>query len=462
MLSNSERSASRVFLSLTAPRNLKNTYETHVLGGAARGRDGVEPHTLASDIADICQLLSRKVRAGKYKFTSYRQLLVSKGANRAPRVLSIPTARDRIVLKSLANLIEAVFPESRGGVPQAKVTQLSRAIHTKEFDGFVRLDIENFYPSISHLAVMRILRTRIRKTEILRLIEQAIMTPTLADLAPRSAVSIDHGVPQGLPISNLLAEIAMRDIDIRFGSDSRMYYLRYVDDIVILCNASDSVMICEEVMTACSAISLTVHDPFLPGSKSRIGQMSDSVDYLGYVFSSGKVSVRPDSISKLKASLARVFTRYKYEVSKGEGNVESEQKARAECLWKLDLVITGCIFEGKRRGWLHYFSQIDDLSMLKGLDATVRNFAGRFGLGDDFRPKTFTQSFWRINSGGSGDGRYVLNFDNYTAAQMRKVLVEVFRMDGADHFSDEVAQRNFRREIKRLADKLEHDIAGVS
>ncbi|SDW04789.1 Reverse transcriptase (RNA-dependent DNA polymerase) [Arthrobacter sp. cf158] len=347
-------------------------------------------------------------------------------------------------------------------MPQAKVTQLNLALQKNEFDGFVRLDIENFYPSISHAAIMRTLRQKIRKKEILAQIECAIKTPTLADHAPRSDVQSDRGVPQGLPISNLLAEIAMEEIDRRFGTDTRMFYLRYVDDIVILCNSTDSVSICEEVTKACSDIALTVHDPRLIGSKSQIGLMSESIDYLGYVFSSGKVAVRSDSVSKLKASIARVFTRYKYEVRKHEGDDVAELRARTECLWKLKLVITGCLFEGKRRGWLHYFSQIDDLPTLKGLDATVRNFAHRFGLADDFLPKTFTQAFWRINHGDPGDGQYIPNFDLYTPAQMRKVLIEVFQMVGADHFSDDTARRNFHREVKRLADKLEHDISGVS
>lgn len=430
--------------------------------GTARGRDGIEPMALEHDISNVSALVSRKARAGTYRFTSYRQLLISKGAHRLPRIISIPTARDRIVLKSIAFLIESVFPESRGKVPQAKVAELQRVLKTDCFDGFVRLDIENFYPTISHEAVMGVLRKKIRKPEILSLILDAIRTPTLGDHAPRSDAHAAWGVPQGLPISNLLAEIAMQGVDGRFGNATGTFYLRYVDDIIILCNANDAQKICDEVIAACRAISLKVHDPKQPGSKSRIGPISESFDYLGYVFSPTKVSVRQESIKNLKSSIARVFTRYKYEVHGDPRDAVAEAKARAECLWKLNLVITGCVFDSQRRGWIHYFSQIDDLSSLKGLDATVRNFARRFGMSEDFQPKSFARAFWRINKGDASSDPYIPDFDTYSPMQKRRLLADVFHVKDAEGLSDEVAERIFYKEVKRVVDKLEQDVSGLS
>ena len=458
----SSRTPGRIFRSLTAPTNLDKTYRTHVQGGTARGRDGVEPQALERDISAVSVMVSRKMRGGTYRFTSYRQLLISKGARHFPRIISIPTARDRIVLKSMSLLIESVFPVSRGKVAQAKVAELQRALKSNRFDGFVRLDIENFYPTISHEAVMGVLRQKIRKPEILALIDDAIRTPTLADRAPRSDASTALGVPQGLPISNLLAEIAMQEVDGRFGNDAGTYYLRYVDDIIILCNQNQAEKICNEVIAACQSVSLTVHDPKLPGSKSRVGLVSESIDYLGYVFSPTKITVRSESVSNLKASIARVFTRYKYQVAGDKGDAAGEMKARRECLWKLNLVITGCVFDGQRRGWIHYFSQIDDLSCLKGLDATVRNFARRFGLDDDFQPKSFTRAFWRINKNDTSSEPYIPDFDTYSPMQKRQLLAEVFDVKDAGRFSDEHADRVFYKEVKRLVDKLEQDVSGLS
>lgn len=459
----SQTSASRIFRSVTAPRNLLITYRKHVSAGAARGRDGVTPRAVEDEIGIVCETISRKSRAGTYEFTAYRQLLVSKGAERLPRVISIPTVRDRILLKSLAFLIESVFPESKGKIAQRKVVELRKLIESGSFESFVRVDVRDFYPSISHDALFSVLRTKIRKPEVLSLIAGAIRTPTLADnAARRRAHHNTKGVPQGLSISNYLAELSMTSVDARYSHRGDMAYIRYVDDIIILCASGKARALYEDVVGSCKEISLEVHPLSEFGSKSRIGKISDSFDYLGYVFDSSKVSVRNESLGKIKSSLARVFTRYKYEVLENSMDPALEVKSRSECLWKLNLVITGCIFDGQRRGWLHYFSQIDDLSVLKGLDSTVRNFMGRFGVEHGFEPKTFMRAYWKINKGDNSSDSYVPDFDNMSADQKRLLLVDVFHNKDAARFDDLTTEQIFHREVKRLVDRLEQDISGLS
>lgn len=431
--------------------------------GEARGRDGVTPRAVEEEIEIICDIISRKARAGTYEFTAYRQLLASKGAERLPRVISIPTVRDRILLKSLAFLIESVFPESKGKVAQRKVVELRRLIDSGKYGSFVRVDVKDFYPSISHRALFEVLKTKVRKAEVLSLIAKAIGTPTLADNAPRRTEHIImKGVPQGLSVSNYLAELSMSSVDSRYSSRSDIAYIRYVDDIIILCSPGETEALYKDVVGACEKISLEVHPLSKTGSKSRIGTISDSFDYLGYVFNSEKVSVRSESLGKIKSSLARVFTRYKYDVLEGGMDPAGMARLQAECLWKVNLVITGCIFDAQRRGWLHYFSQIDDLSVLKALDGTVRNFVERFGMGPDFRPKTFMRTYWKINKENNPSDLYIPNFDTMSAVQKRLLLVDVFNNKYATRFDDLTTEQVFHREVKRLVDRLEQDISGVS
>lgn len=437
------------------------TYQNHVRKTGARGRDGSAPLSLEPHIGEVARIIARKSAKGTYKFTAYRQLLVSKGAHRVPRILSIPTARDRIVLKSLAFLIEEVFPESKGSLAQQKVASLQRALSSKKFDAFVRLDIENFYPSVSHATLMQVLGTRIMKQEILTLISGAITTPTLADNTRRSDVRSTRGVPQGLPISNLLAEVAMQEVDALFANRQDLIYLRYVDDIIVLCNANEAEPLSSQITAACKSINLKVHEPLPAGSKSRIGKISESFDYLGYLFGPEKISVRAESVNKVKASLARVFTRYKYETAGLHKGAEAELKARSECLWKLNLVIAGCVFDGQRHGWLHYFSQITDISLLKSLDATVLSLARRFGLPAEFAPKTFVRTYW-ISRGNLYRPSYILNFDVLSFDGQREILSEVFHLRDAAAYSDSATESTFRREIRRLVSQLEKDISGLS
>lgn len=457
-----QRNASKIFQSITAPSNLKQVYRTSVRDSPARGRDGAVPSSLSRDINEICNLISRKTRAGTYRFTSYRQLLISKGAASPPRTISIASARDRIVLKSLAALIQELFPASKGQVAQRKVAQLQSALQSSAWEAFLRVDIKDFYPSLSHDAIRHAMSARIRKPEVLKLISGAIETPTLGDQARTSNTRASRGVPQGLPISNLLAEVAMQELDTAFIDRPSVFYLRYVDDIIIFCAPAEIQELYLEVSAACQKVGLSLHELNAPASKSKSGLITASFDYLGYVFTPSTTSIRTESIDKVKSSMARIFTRYKYEVRKYSSEISRIKKARSECLWRLNLVITGCTFDLQRRGWLHYFSQIDDVAVLKGLDATVQSFAKRFGLGSDFSPKTFTRAYWEITSGYREGRNYIPNFDEFSSTDQKNILMDVFHIENVKDLSDDQVAHIFYREIKRLVDKLEQDIGATS
>src|ERR1043165_8312970 len=144
------KTPSKIFDSSTGARSLATIYRTHVQRGVARGRDGVAPIALSEDIVDICRKLAFNLRHGEHGFTQYRELLVSKGAGRNPRVVSVPSARDRIVLRALAEFLAQVYPAARGVIPQVRVEEVRAHLSHRIFDTYIRLDVKNFYPSIRH------------------------------------------------------------------------------------------------------------------------------------------------------------------------------------------------------------------------------------------------------------------------------------------------------------------------
>lgn len=459
---NKSRSASRIFNSVTSPRSLKSIYVEQIADQSARGRDGVAPESLRHDIDEVCALISKKARYGIYGFTTYRQILSSKGAHKYPRIISVATARDRILIKSLARMLKEIYPEAKAKTPQEKVSKLQEGISSGHYDSFVRLDIIDFYPSISHQAIFSRLRSRIRKPEIIHALRQAISTPTLSDQSSKISACNIVGVPQGLSISNLIAEIAMFNIDAVMTAHADVMYLCYVDDIILLCRRDSIKSLSVEMANLCQGIGLTIHPLGGSGSKSQAGTLDKSFDYMGYLFSDGRISVRPQSVGKIRASLARVFTRYKHEVNRPDLESWQIAKARSECKWRLDLIITGCVLDQRRRGWLHFFSQINDLSVLKGLDATVMNYITRFGLTGVISPKTFTRTYWEIKKGIATSESYVPNFDKFTIVDKKNVLMNVFHISDARNFSDDDVISRFYREIRRLVNKLEQDVGSVS
>ncbi|MFD9966085.1 reverse transcriptase domain-containing protein [Amycolatopsis sp. NPDC058986] len=437
--------------------NLVSVYERHVEDGSARGRDGVHPKSLSGDIRDVCSLLSKRIRAGDYQFTQYREHLILKGAKKAPRIISIPSARDRITLRALSDFLGHIYPMARGVIPQLRIQQVCEVLGTTSFDAFVRIDIKDFYPSIDHAVAHAALSKRIRKPEILKVIMSAIATPTVPDGA-RKRPPDSLGVPQGLAISNMVAELVASSVDEAMHNDERCEYFRFVDDVLLLCKYSDAEELFREVAEKFRQQGLEAHDPSPGGHKSSIGKLENGFDYLGYTFTGSKVSVRSSSVRNIEASIARSFTRYK----KTKGRGPERLAAEAKCEFYVNLKITGCIHKGVARGWLHYFRQMNDLTLLKELDATVTRFQRRFMSGSGLQLKKFMRAYWAIRHPDGRHAGYIPNFDNWTTEKKHSVLREVSTNLAVQDYSDEEVEQAFERLIDKAVSELERDIGSVS
>jgi hypothetical protein len=261
----------------------------------------------------------------------------------------------------------------------------------------------------------------------------------------------------------LLAEIAMADVDLLLAKQKHAAYFRYVDDIIILCDSGNSSALFATVDNACKSIGLAVH-PLGDGSKSELGLISEGFDYLGYVFHAGGISVRESSIGRLERTLVSLFSEYKRDQS---APLSSERKRRSMNAFasRLDLVISGCIFEGVPRGWLHYFSQMTDMTLLGRLDAFVRKLWARFDLPADQRPKSFARTYRHIATPNRQTRAYIPNFDRYSDLDKRETLLALLPEMTERHLGNltpaEIDKR-FQSEVKHIAKLLDRDTSHFS
>lgn len=431
-------------------------------GSQARGRDGVLPGAFEEQLVATSERLSRNLREGTHRFTQYRQMLVSKGAGKPPRVISIPTVRDRIVLKALAGVLVETFPGCEGTIPQRRIEEVRRCLLAGKWDAFVRIDICEFYPSVSHEVVRRRLGGRVRKPEILSVIMGAISTPTVPDGSPKKDALEVRGVPQGLAVSNLLAELVAQSVDIKMRDDRRFDYFRFVDDVLLLCDAEDAPAVHREVVAAFKEIGLAAHPIDAAASKTQIGRVADGFDYLGYVFRSDLITVRSASVRRLESALARAYTRYSRSAAATGADPDVAARAIARCKWDVDLIVSGCVYRGAPRGWIEYFRQMNDLTLLKRLDATVTRFSRRFDLPSDFSPKSFMRTYWILKHPRGDSSRYIPDFDTFSLEEMRGYLSEIAGRPNVDRMADATVRDEFFRLISREVAALEMDVGTVS
>ncbi len=437
--------------------SIAETYVAKLAGTRAIGLDKVSAQNFSAKLVDEVRLISKKVLAGTYSFTKYKEKLISKGAGKAPRQLSIPTIRDRLTLKIICQFLFEVFPEAKPELPQEKVDRLRQAVDAGTHQYFIKIDLKDFYPSINHKLLLSKLYKRVRAPQFKHLISSALQNPTAAEHQVKGASTNLCGVAQGLSISNVLAEIFMMDIDAEIRTVAPMCF-RYVDDIIILVDANPDI-VCEQVCRILKKSKLNPHPLGAVGSKTQVGLVSSGLDFLGYAIKPKRVSVRRSSITNFEGSLVEVFTEYKHRLRTARTPAEKETALR-RFRWALNLRITGCIYKNQRFGWVFYYSQINDLGVLRRLDNTVRKLFTRFGLATPPNPKRLLKAFYESKRTDKQSHWYIPNYDEMTLPKMRAFLIEVGYK--AEAFPQEEVLFNFHRLVRYATRSLEKDISNVS
>ncbi len=440
--------ASKNFRKFFSKRSLSEIYVNEIRYKSARGIDRVSNRVFKQRLTENLDIIYRKVHNGTYKFSQYREKLLSRGADRNPRVISIPTIRDKVVQKALAEILRLSFG-AKIPLLHSIINDVISAYRSGLYKSVLRLDVKDFYPSIMHSLLLNEIRRKIRKGELLHLVSNAISRKTVARPSSKDKKTTHKGVPQGLSISNILANIYLISIDKKYSSLSTIKYFRYVDDILIFCDEREIDNIRTKITDDCTTLGLTLHSELENPSKSSMGNINDGFTYLGYQFKKSKISVRKKSIDHFRESIIKLLTNYKY----------SDTQDIEFIKWALNLRVTGCIFNDSKYGWLFFFSQIDDLALLGSLDHFVQTQLKRFGI-NQFKAKTFLRAYHEITLNLSTT-TYIPNFDKLSIAEKHGILIDVFKFPNPLMSVQEI-EYEFKRKIYKTVKELEKDLARLS
>ncbi|NFO11956.1 hypothetical protein FDB29_12850 [Clostridium botulinum] len=257
------------------------------------GSDRMTPENFQIRLDEESDIIIRKILNKSYKFSRYNKFIVKKN-----RVVYSPTVRDRIVLDILNDKIikkyKIKFP-NRNSICEG----IKRTLEAGFNFTVIRLDIENFYPSIPHNLLYNKLKS------------SSLLSETEYLLVKRAFSQESKGVLQGLPISNSLAEIYLEGLDGKLKAiDSRLcYFSRYVDDIILIFNShllnSEIEDIYEKIHDVLSNLKLSLNRE---KSSYKLLNDNDSFEYLGYNFNLFK--------ERIPGSRKKKYNRVELEISK--------------------------------------------------------------------------------------------------------------------------------------------------
>lgn len=439
-----------------------NKYLRYKKGG---GIDGLTPKRFLELYEGNFEQICRKCLNGTYKFSCYREKLVIKGAKKTPRILSIPSMRDRLVLGVLNEYLQKVYSEKgyHQNLPNMEIkmikTYLSKYPVTKRIK-FLKTDFHNYYGTINRRVLLNKLRKDVDKS-MLCLIAAAIETPTIPkDKNSKLAKVSRYGIPQGLSISNILAYVYLKDFDDKIGKSCSDVYIRYVDDILFINPKGSKIL---------NKMSSYFHNNkmHLSFTKEKIseGYIDDgNLDFIGYnIGPTRKISIRQNNVTNFITRVAGIAKKCKDECK--NVNLRPEFRKNDEQFRKyysslFNLKIGGFIFSNHKYGWMNYYQGIDDVHQLYSIDKVLRK---RILVK---LPETIVNSVYSlvnvyydiIDNGGK---KYLIDFGKYDTPEKQKAHLHDLGYDTESKTDDEISDI-FRRYVSNLIRQSELCLGRIS
>ncbi|MDL2208854.1 reverse transcriptase/maturase family protein [Parabacteroides sp. OttesenSCG-928-O15] len=429
----------------------------HKKGG---GIDKISPLKYWDKNREDFELIAKKCIESTYKFSAYRENLILKGRDKKPRVIVIPTVRDRLVLGILNSILQNIFTDCiQKDLPNAYIHKIKdyMSLHSGRPIYFYQTDIKSFYDTISHSILLSKLRRRISDERIISLIEISIKN-TIVDInnANSSFSYNDRGIPQGLAISNILAQIYLQNID-NVMTEKDGLYLRYVDDILLLSadNHVSKKLIQKEIARERLNIS---PEKTLSGDLRYI-----AIDYLGYSLNAKKISVKNKNIhnfiNRIAAKCTLFDSGWKNKHLRPRYMVENDQLYKEVFFHELNLMICGAKDNKKKYGWLVYFSQLNDGELIFRLNKIIDNLILRIDAFKGNRPteiKKITRAYFDITR-NRGE-KYIFDYDNITTvAEKKDYLSRLGQINDATYYTEEQIEIIYTKYKDKKLTGLEKD-----
>lgn len=250
------------------------------------GADGVTVQRFACQLDAEWNELKQSVENGQYRALPLLPIVITKRAGSSEtRTLMVPSVRDRVLQTSIGFHLGTVFEDefldcSYAYRPHRSVNSAIariRFLHAHGYQFIASADIASFFDRVDHELLRERLHLRIRQPELLELLDGWIQASVWngSGIKPLTA-----GIPQGSPISPLLANFYLEDFDLAL-ENAGMKLIRYADDFLVL--ARDREAATQAVSIAASQLQKL--DLQLKDEKTHIASFEEGFHFLGALFS---------------------------------------------------------------------------------------------------------------------------------------------------------------------------------
>lgn len=333
--------------------NLNIAYKRVVENKGKHGIDGMSVDELLPYLRENGSQLRSDLLEGNYKPKSVRRVEIPK-PDGGVRQLGIPTVIDRMIQQAIAQKLQQIYEPkfsegSYGFRPCRNAQQAVRRARTYMNEGYtwvVDVDLEKYFDTVNHDKLMAILAREVKDKRVLKLIRAYLNSGVMINGVK---VKTDKGCPQGGPLSPLLSNIMLDELDKELEKRGHKF-CRYADDCQLYVKSKRAA---ERVM---ENITEFIENKL----KLKVNKTKSAIDrpwkrkFLGFSFYTKKdevkIRVHPKSIKRLKEKIKVITSR-------------SNAMGIGEKFFKLRQLITG---------WVAYFSIANMKNLLKRIDKWTR------------------------------------------------------------------------------------------
>ena len=338
---------------IVSRENMTNAYWRVVSNQGSSGVDGLTTDELQSYLQKNWSTIKESLLRGDYQPQEVKKVRIPKPKG-GERILGIPTVIDRLIQQGIHQILSPLYDPnfsewSYGFRPNRSAQQCVQQAKQHIQSGkrwVVDMDLSKFFDEVNHQRLLSKLSLRILDKRVIHLIERYLKSGMLENGVTEKRIK---GTPQGSPLSPLLSNIVLDELDKELEKRGHRF-VRYADDFQIYVGSRQSA---QRVMES-------LGDFIEKRLRLKVNKGKSAIDrpwkrsLLGYSFTNNLVT----KLKVSKESIKRFKKKVKEQMRRGRGR--NEQKFIKQDLNPL------------LRGWMIYFSGSDVKGFTKELDSWIR------------------------------------------------------------------------------------------
>jgi RNA-directed DNA polymerase len=376
------------------PKNLLSAYRRVRSNKGKPGVDGMTVYELADWLRENTAALTTSLLDGTYQPQPIRGVQLKKPGG-GKRQLGIPVVVDRLVQQMILQVLNPIFDPTfsnssygfrPGRSPHMALEQARKYVAQEGREFVVDLDLEKFFDRVNHDILMSRIARRIGDKRLLRIIRRYLQADLMQDGV---CVTRDEGTPQGGPLSPLLANLLLDDLDQLLDSRGHCF-CRYADDCNIYVRSLAAGQRVMESVTGFLEEKLKLR---VNREKSAVAPVGER-KFLGYrLLLNGKLGISPKSVKRAKERIKEITSR-------------NRGVTFADVITELNSFLVG---------WLSYYRYAAFPGELQRMDEWLRRRLRSYRLKQRKRGKSITgllrkmgvsaKSASRVGSSGKGPWR---------------------------------------------------------